>query len=147
MAEAVVAVAEQTGAIGRITVESFDWRGPRQVRRLRPDLPLAWLTSPDSVAEAAVWWGGPIPADYGGSVPRVVAAEGGPIWAPHHADLTAALIEEAHALGLAVLAWTVNEAEAIRRLLRAGIDGLITDRPDIARNVLAQEGFPLPPAR
>jgi glycerophosphoryl diester phosphodiesterase len=147
MAEAVVAVAEQTGAIGRITVESFDWRGPRQVRRLRPDLPLAWLTSPDSVAEAAVWWGGPIPADYGGSVPRAVAAEGGPIWAPHHADLTAALIEEAHTLGLGVLAWTVNHAEAIRDLLRAGIDGLITDRPDIARKVLAEEGFPLASGR
>jgi len=147
MAEAVIAVAEQTGAIGRVTVESFDWRGPRQVRRLRPGLPLAWLTSPQSVAEAALWWDGPTPADYGGSVPRAVAAEGGPIWAPHHADLTAGLIEQAHALGLAVLAWTVNDADAMRRLLRAGIDGLITDRPDIARTVLAAEGFPLPAAR
>ena len=147
MAEAVIAVAEQAGAIGRVTVESFDWRGPRQVRRLRPGLPLAWLTSPQTVAEAALWWDGPTPADYGGSVPRAVAAEGGPIWAPHHADLTAGLIEQAHALGLAVLAWTVNDTEDIRRLLRAGIDGLITDRPDIARTVLAAAGFPLPAAR
>jgi glycerophosphoryl diester phosphodiesterase len=147
MAEAVIAVAEQTGAIGRVTVESFDWRGPRQVRRLRPELPLAWATRPETVAEAALWWDGPTPADYGGSVPRAVAAEGGPIWAPHHADLKVELIAEAHALGLAVLAWTVNDAEAIRRLLRAGIDGLITDRPDIARKVLAEEGFPLPAPR
>jgi len=147
MAEAVIAVVEQAGALGRVTVESFDWRGPRQVRRLRPDLPLAWLTSPECVAEAAVWWDGPTPANYGGSVPRAVAAEGGPIWAPHHADLTDALIGEAHALGLAVLAWTVNDADDVRRLLRAGIDGLITDRPDIARSVLAQQGFPLPPER
>jgi glycerophosphoryl diester phosphodiesterase len=88
-----------------------------------------------------------VPADYGGSVPRAVAAEGGPIWAPHHADLGAELIEEAHALGLAVLAWTVNEAAEMRRLLRAGVDGLITDRPDIARLVLAEEGFPLTPPR
>jgi glycerophosphoryl diester phosphodiesterase len=147
MAEAVIAVAEEAGAIGRIAVESFDWRGPRQVRRLRPDLPLAWLTSPESVAEAALWWDGPAPVDYGGSVPRAVAAEGGPIWAPHHADLTAELIDEAHTLGLAVLPWTVNGAEGMRRLLRAGIDGLITDRPDIARQVLVEEGFPLPQAR
>jgi glycerophosphoryl diester phosphodiesterase len=147
MAEAVIAVAEAAGAIGRITVESFDWRGPRQVRRLRPDLPLAWLTSPESVAEAALWWDGPVPADYAGSVPRAVAAEGGPIWAPHHAELTGELIDEAHTLGLAVLAWTVNHAASMRRLLRAGIDGLITDRPDIARKVLAEEGFPPPSAR
>ena len=147
MAEAVIAIAEQTGAIERITVESFDWRGPRQARRLRPDLAMAWLTSQETVAEAALWWDGPTPADYGGSVPRAVAAEGGPIWAPHYADVTVGLIEEAHALGLAVLVWTVNDAEAIRHLARAGIDGLITDRPDIARTVLAEEGFPSPAPR
>ncbi len=147
MAEAVIAVAEAAGALGRVTVESFDWRGLRQVRRLRPELKLAWLTSPQTVADAALWWVGPVPADYGGSVPRAVAAEGGPIWAPYHADLSAEMIEEAHALGLAVLPWTVNEAAEMRRLLREGIDGLITDRPDIARLVLAEQGFPLPAAR
>jgi glycerophosphoryl diester phosphodiesterase len=141
MADAVIAVVEAAGAIGRITMESFDWRGPRHVRRLRPDLPLAWLTSPQTVAEAALWWDGPVPADYGGSVPRAVAAEGGPIWAPHHADLRVELIDEAHALGLAVLPWTVNRVEDMRRLLRAGIDGLITDRPDIACQVLVELGL------
>lgn len=147
MAAAVTSVAEAAGVLGRITVESFDWRGPREVRRLRPDVRVAWLTSPDSVAEAGLWWGGPVPADYGGSVPRAVAAEGGPIWAPHYADLGGARIEEAHALGLGVLPWTVNDAAEMRRLLRAGVDGLITDRPDIARLVLAEEGFGLPPLR
>jgi glycerophosphoryl diester phosphodiesterase len=147
MAEAVIGVAEAAGAIGRISVASFDWRGPRHLRRLRPDIKLAWLTSPDSVAAAALWWDGPTPADYGGSVPRAVAAEGGPIWAPHHAELTCAQIDEAHALGLAVLPWTVNQPDDTRRLLRAGTDGLITDRPDIARRVLAEEGFALPLAR
>jgi len=147
MAEAVIAVAEAAGATRRITVESFDWRGPRQVRRLRPDLKLAWLTRPETVAAAALWWDGPVPADYGGSVPRAVAAEGGPIWAPHHADLDAELIEQAHTLGLAVLPWTVNTPAEMRRLLSAGADGLITDRPDIARLVLAEEGFTMPPER
>jgi glycerophosphoryl diester phosphodiesterase len=147
MAEAVITVAEQANALGRITIESFDWRGPRHVRRLRPDVKLAWATSPQTIAEAALWWDGPVPADYGGSVPRAVAAEGGPIWAPHHADLTDELIAEAHALGLMVLPWTVNHAEDMRRLLQGGIDGLITDRPDIARQVLAEAGLPLPSAR
>lgn len=146
MAEAVIAVVEAAGALGRISIESFDWRGPRHLRRLRPDLPLAWLTSPDTIAHAALWWDGPVPADYCGSVPRAVAAEGGPIWAPQHADLSGALIDEAHALGLAVLPWTVNCAEDMQRLLLLGIDGLITDRPDIARQVMAEAGLPLPHA-
>jgi len=146
MADAVIAVAQAAGAIGRIGLASFDWRGPRHARRLLPDLPLIWLTNPERVADAALWWGGPVPADYGGSVPRAVAAEGGPIWSPHHADLTAELIAEAHALGLAVMPWTVNNAADMRRLLRAGINGLVTDRPDVARQVMAEEGFPLSPA-
>ena len=147
MAEAVIAIAEQSGVTDRVTVESFDWRGPRHARRIRPDLPLAWLTRPETVRDAALWWGGPVPADYGGSVPRAVAAEGGGTWAPHHADLTVRQVEEAHALGLLVLPWTVNEPNDIRRLLHAGVDGLITDRPDIARQALAAEGVALPPGR
>ena len=65
-------------------------------------------------------------------MPRVVAAEGGPIWAPEHTDLTSDLVAEAHDLGLLVLAWTVNDPDAMRRLRAWGVDGLITDRPDLA---------------
>lgn len=147
MADAVIAVVEQAGVADRVNIESFDWRGPRHVRRTRPDLPLAWLTRPETVRDAAAWWGGPVPGDHGGSVPRAVAAEGGGTWAPHHADLTPAQVEEAHALGLAVLPWTVNDPAEMRRLLHAGVDGLITDRPDVARQVLAAQGIALPPAR
>jgi glycerophosphoryl diester phosphodiesterase len=35
----------------------------------------------------------------------------------------------------------------MRRLLQAGIDGMITDRPDIARQVLARAAYALPPAQ
>jgi glycerophosphoryl diester phosphodiesterase len=136
MAERVAAVVDETGAAGRVTVESFDWRGPRHLRRTRPDLRLAWLTRAETVTAAGLWWGGPMPADFGGSVPRAVAAEGGPVWAPEHVDLSADLIQEAHGLGLAVLPWTVNRAEDMARLIGWGVDGLITDRPDIAMDVV-----------
>ncbi len=147
MADAVVAVADSGGAAGRISVQSFDWRGPRHLRRARPDIRVSWLTSSVILAGARMWWGGPHPTDFGGSVPRAVAAEGGPNWGPDHADLTEELIAEAHALGLRVVPWTVNLPEDMRRLIRWGVDGLITDRPDLARAVLVEEGFPLPPSR
>ncbi|MDE2581487.1 MAG: glycerophosphodiester phosphodiesterase [Rhodospirillales bacterium] len=146
LAEAALAAAAAAGALARVTFESFDWRGPRHLRHLRPDLRLAWLTCPQTVAAAALWWDGPRPEDFGGSVPRAVAAEGGAVWAPEHADLSAAEIAEAHALGLAVYAWTVNRPEDMARLIGWGIDGLITDRPDHARRVMAELGLPLPPA-
>ena len=147
LAAAALAAAERAGALGRVRFESFDWRGPRAVRRLRPEVPLAWLTRPATVAAAALWWDGPSADDFAGSVPRAVAAEAGPgggpgdvwadVWAPEHTDLTAEQIAEAHALGLAVYAWTVNAPADIARLAAAGVDAIITDRPDLARAVLA----------
>ena len=109
----------------------------RHLRRTRPDIRLAWLTRAAILPQARVWWDGPDPSDYGGSVPRAVAAEGGPIWAPEHVDLTEAGLAEAHGLGLRVIPWTVNRPDDMRRLIAWGVDGLITDRPDIARAVMA----------
>jgi glycerophosphoryl diester phosphodiesterase len=140
LAEAVVAVADAAGATSRITVEGFDWRGPRHLRRVRPDVRLAWLTRAETVRDAALWWDGPVPGDFGGSVPRAVAAEGGPVWAPDHIDLTRDQLDEAHALGLAVIPWTVNDPADMARLIAWGVDGIVTDRPDRARQVLAAMG-------
>ncbi len=96
----------------------------------------ARLTQPASVAAARSWWEGPDPSDYGGSVARAVAAEGAGTWAPEYPDLQRTDIEAAHALGLAVLPWTVNDPDAMRRLRDWGADGLITDRPDLALQLL-----------
>ena len=41
-----------------------------------------------------------------------------------------------HDLGVQVVTWTVNEPLVMRRLLDAGVDAIITDRPDILREVL-----------
>lgn len=137
MAEAVMAVVDAATAADRVMLESFDWRGPRHLRRTRPEVACALLTAPGTVAEARSWWDGPHPSDFDGSVARAVAAEGVGTWAPEHGDLARLDVEAAHALGLAVLPWTVNEPEAMQRLRRWGVDGLITDWPDLALWVLA----------
>jgi glycerophosphoryl diester phosphodiesterase len=140
MADAVVAVASAAGVTPHITVEGFDWRGPRHLRRTKPDVRLAWLTRRETVRNASVWWGGPHPGDFGGSVPRAVAAEGGPVWAPDHSDLSQDLVNEALELGLVVIPWTVNASVDMARLLRWGVHGIVTDRPDRVRDVLAMLG-------
>jgi glycerophosphoryl diester phosphodiesterase len=129
MADATLAVIDAAGAAGRVVVEAFDWRVQRHVRRVRPDIRLAWLTRAETVREAALWWD----REAGGlSVPAVVASEGGPVWAPDHTDLMPEDVGEAHRLGLQVLPWTVNQPADMRRLMEWGVDGLISDRPDIA---------------
>jgi glycerophosphoryl diester phosphodiesterase len=147
MAEQLLAVAADCEAFGRLDVRSFDWRGLRHVRTLRPGQPLTFLTNAETVGQAALWWDGPTPGDFGGSVPRVVAAEAaGACWAPGYRDLTQAHVQEAHALGLRVVPWTVNGPADMARFIAWGVDGLCTDRPDLARQVMARAGLPLPPA-
>lgn len=129
LAGATLAVVDKAAAASRVIIKSFDWRVQRHVRRTRPDIKLAWLTSAKTVRDAALWWDRTIS---NGSVPACVAAEGGPIWAPDHTGLTERQIQEAHALGLFVLPWTVNRPRDMSRLIGWGADGLISDRPDLA---------------
>ena len=141
MADAVLAVLDAAGAAGRSRIISFDWRGLRYLRRIRPQLSLGYLTDAETTAAAALWWDGPSPADFGGSVPRAVAAEGGTVWGPDHATLTKPEVEEAVALGLLVNPWTVNEPEDMARLIGWGVGALTTDYPDRARSVMTAKGL------
>ena len=134
MVERVLAAIDAAGAGKRVVLESFDWRAPRHARRLRPDLRVAWLTRAETAAQPDLWWGRPNTA----SIPAAIAAEGGGIWAPFHADLTPALVEEARRLGIDVLPWTVNDPAEMERLARFGVAGIITDYPDRAQAALAK---------
>ena len=54
-----------------------------------------------------------------------------------HRAVGTALVGSAHRAGLAVMAYTVNDAQDIQRVVAAGVDAVITDRVDLARQVLA----------
>jgi glycerophosphoryl diester phosphodiesterase len=85
-----------------------------------------------------MWWDGVTPADFANSVVAAVAAQGGQIWAPSFETLTRAAVAEARDLGLRVIPWTVNRRAALRRMIGYGVDGVITDRPDVAMSVAAE---------
>lgn len=55
--------------------------------------------------------------------------------------LTSRLTGTAHALGMPVHIWTVNDAEEIDRLLDLGIDGLMTDRLQLLKDVFERRGL------
>ncbi|WP_439937605.1 glycerophosphodiester phosphodiesterase family protein [Nocardia sp. N13] len=50
------------------------------------------------------------------------------------------VIARAHELGVRVVVWTVDDPATMRSLLDAGVDGIITDRPDVLRDVLISRG-------
>ena len=135
------------GLAARVTLQSFDWRTLHLAQKLMPGVPTVYLTTASPNLDNArnpQWTAGLKLDDFGGSVPRMVKAAGGAAWSPSLTGLTAQAVQEAHALGLKVIPWTVNSANDMQRLMDWGVDGLITDYPDRLRDQMRLRGLPLP---
>ncbi|MCM2326732.1 MAG: glycerophosphodiester phosphodiesterase [Lysobacter sp.] len=141
---AKVAVAEirRHGMAGRMMIQSFDWSTLQVVQKEAPEIRTMYLSSPRTLrpegrGQPSPWLAGFAPEEHG-SVPKAVKAAGGKIWAPNQTYLTPELLAEARALGITVIPWTVNNPDMIRKLLDMGVDGIITDRPDLVKAELAK---------
>jgi glycerophosphoryl diester phosphodiesterase len=134
----------------RVMIQSFDWRTLQLVQQQAPKMQTVYLTlqrgAGQTVAldKATNWTAGFNPADHGGSLPRTIKAAGGAIWSPYFGDVTAALVSEAHELGLRVVVWTVNKRDDMARMIDIGVDGIISDSPDLLRQVASEKGIALP---
>ena len=150
-ARAVVAEVRAAKMSERVTVQSFDWRTLREVKKLAPDLQTACLTIDSSgmntvwpdASGGSPWHAGMRPADHGGSLPRMAQAAGCSAWTPFWRNVTPESIAETHALNLKIIPWTVNDPAEIERLAALGVDGIITDYPDRARRALAALRVPI----
>lgn len=131
------------------TIQSFDWRGLLEVKKLAHEIATGCLTIEsnnfDTVGRASgrpsPWLAGLDLAAHGGSVPRLAKTAGCAIWSPFWRNVDAGNVKEAQALGLKVVPWTVNVPAEMARLIDLGVDGLITDYPDRALPVLASKGL------
>ena len=138
---------------GRVIVQSFDWRTLVLVHQRAPSIPTVFLNPPSRWASRRMSFStsrlpGP-PASskrYGKSVPAADPDKvgGGAIWSPDYKDLDAALVAEAHSLGLQVVTWTVNDPKDMADLIDMGVDGIISDRPDVLRQIAGEKGVTLP---
>ena len=150
-AKALLALIEREGMSARVIVQSFDWRALKAVQALAPSIPTSYLSAQqrfmDNIAAGepggSAWTAG-VQFSAQGSLPKMVKAAGGAIWSPYYPELSVELVNEAHQLGLQVIPWTVDKTEDMARLIDWGVDGLITDRPDVLRDVLTEKKLPLP---
>ncbi len=146
MTEALLKVVRDAGLLGRVSIQSFDWRTLQIVQRLEPSIPTVYLTiqsANSNNTSSAAWTAGFKIAEHA-SVPAMVKAAGGAVWSPNGGAVTQALVQQAQALGLKVIPWTINQAADMERLIGWGVDGLITDYPDRLREVMRQRQLPLP---
>ena len=137
-ARMVIAEIRDAGMADRMMVQSFDWSTLQVIQKAAPEIRTMYLTSPSTLKRGSggaysPWLAGFAPEQHGGSVPRAVHAAGGRTWAPNHAYLTPALLAEARSLGIVVIPWTVNDSPTIAKLLDMGVDGIISDRPDLVQ--------------
>jgi len=147
-ADCLVETIRAAGMAPRSTIQSFDWRGLIEARRLAPEIATSCLSiesnGMDTVGRASgrpsPWLAGLDLAAHGGSVPRLAKAASCAVWSPFWRNVTPENIKEAQALGLKVLPWTVNNPAEMAHLIDMGVDGLITDYPDRALPVLAAKG-------
>jgi glycerophosphoryl diester phosphodiesterase len=134
----------------RVMVQSFDWRTLQLVQKLAPAIPTVYLSLQKGSAptvfldKVSDWTAGFDPIEHGGSLPRAIKSAAGAIWSPYFGDVNPALISESHGLGLQVVVWTVNKPEDIARMIDMGVDGIISDHPELLRKVAGDKGVALP---
>lgn len=141
-ARAVVDEIRKAGMASRSQILSFDWRTLQVVQKIAPEIATVYLTIQrnfDNIGasrpEGSAWTAGFQFREHG-SVPKMIKAAGGSHWSAYYGDLDAQKVKEAQSLGLKVLAWTVNDPTVMERMIGYGVDGLITDRADLARKLL-----------
>ncbi|CAN5419402.1 glycerophosphodiester phosphodiesterase family protein [soil metagenome] len=143
--DVILATVHAAGKADRVEIQSFDWRTLPVVRRAAPSIPLVALWDDTTWVPGSPWLAGVDPTVVGD--PIIGAQQvGADILSPAYELVDAAFVARAHAVGLKVIPWTVNEAEAMRAQIAAGVDGIITDYPTLLREVMAELGMALPPA-
>ena len=113
----VAQLVEAAGMVDAVAVMSLKYPGVQKFHALRP----GWRTG--LLAAKAV-------GDLSGLDSDFLALNTG--------QITMRLIDEAHAKGKEVYAWTVDDPATMSRMISMGVDGLITNQPALARQVVAQ---------
>jgi glycerophosphoryl diester phosphodiesterase len=127
--EKVLALLRARGLADRTVIMAFEPDTVRRVRALDPAIRTALLVSRSRVeregvpAREAVRWAREIGATHLGI---------------DHRALDAGVLEAARAAGITVAAWTVNEESDLRRVIDAGVDVVISDRPDLALRLVGR---------
>jgi glycerophosphoryl diester phosphodiesterase len=131
--EPLAALLRRADAVSRIGIGCFD---PKRTRTLCELLGEGVCWSPAHAGVLRLWlggWGLPVGSPEFPMVQVPTSFDGIPV-------VTSRFVEAAHADGIQVHVWTVDEEAEMERLLDMGVDALMTDRPSVLRAVLERRG-------
>lgn len=114
--EKVVDFISKTLNWDRVNIQSFDFRVLKYIREHHPEVPLAMLVENAAKYDEYL--------EELGFRPE--------IYSPYFMALKSEIIEVLHEKGMKVVPWTVNTSEQMKDLLDMGVDGIITDYPNLA---------------
>ncbi|MDA8131966.1 MAG: glycerophosphodiester phosphodiesterase [Elusimicrobia bacterium] len=111
-AELVVKEVRKHRMEKRVIVQSFDVRTLREIKKQAPQIRTSQLTGEDLL-----------------NIVPALKADRTDIWSPNMSWVTAEAVKEAHAAGILVAPWTVNDPKIWDLAIAAGVDAIITDYP------------------
>ena len=115
-------VLEETDILDRATLQSFDPRTLRIAKERHPEMSLALLVGDHDE------WDMDQHVENLGFIPT--------IYSPYYKLVDAPLLASAHEQGMLVIPWTINTKEEMQALVQLGVDGIITDYPDVGMQLL-----------
>jgi glycerophosphoryl diester phosphodiesterase len=115
--QSVVDIVEETAMVGETAIMSLKYTAVKKMRALRPDWKIG-LLSTTSIGDLSS-----LDADF------LAVAMG---------MASAGFIRRTHEAGKQVFVWTVNDPVSMSRMISLGVDGIITDEPEMARQVLTE---------
>lgn len=121
-AEAYAAVIAELDVADKVIVQSFNWTFLSEFQRAMPDVLIGALGSKELTADHL--------ADLKSLAPDWVG------W--HFKDIKDTDLPSLHDLGATVVLWTVNDPDIARTKVAAGVDGIITDVPDLVAAALQE---------
>jgi glycerophosphoryl diester phosphodiesterase len=141
----------------RARILGFDWRVLRAAQAADPAVATVALVEPTTWVPGSAWLAGLDPAAYpddkdadgdGSGAGFVAGARDiGAAWlSPWESMIAAGTATAAHKAGLGVIAWTVNGLDRMAELMRVGVDAIVSDRPDLLRQVAGDLGLQVPAA-
>lgn len=118
-AQLVIAELRALGIDQFSTVQSFDRRTLQAMHRLAPEIQLAYLIENIRSFDYNIAQLGFTPA----------------IYSPYYQVVSKKLVRKCHKNKMKLIPWTVNEVSSMRGLIKMGVDGIITDYPNLIGEV------------